>query len=179
MNKLVASFIRGACRVRRSAEMLPTQQERALIDAWQVHGGVRARVDLPRALASLAASVAKRLKGGAGEADPDLVQQAQIGMIKAADRLDPDRGFRFSTYAVWWVPAKFRTMCELAFRLSGARIPRNREPQPGRSPRRMPRKGPMRAWTRRMQTTDLRTLSGWACTGRLSSTRRSRGETAR
>jgi len=63
---------------------------------------------LLHAFAPLAVSVAKRLKRGSGEADTDLVQQAQIGLMKAVDRFDPDRGFRFSTYAVWWARAEIQ-----------------------------------------------------------------------
>jgi RNA polymerase sigma-32 factor len=35
----------------------------------------------------------------------DLVQEAGLGLMKAADKFDPDRGVRFSTYAVWWIKA--------------------------------------------------------------------------
>lgn len=105
MNKPVTNLIMGARRVRDS-KMLSAEEERALICAWQVHGDRTARDHLIQAFAPLAAAVAKRFKRGAGEADPDLVQQAQIGLIKAADRFDPDRGFRFSTYAVWWARAE-------------------------------------------------------------------------
>lgn len=102
MNKSVTSLIQGARRVRTPG-MLSADVERALICAWQVHGDRRARDHLIHAFAPLAASVATRLKRGAREVDPDLLQQAQIGLMKAADRFDPDRGFRFSTYAVWWI----------------------------------------------------------------------------
>lgn len=100
-NTTVRTLIHGNRRVRSSG-MLSADEERSLICAWQSHGGRRARDHLIRAFAPFAASIAKRLKRGTGEADPDLVQQAQIGLIKATDRFDPDRGFRFSTYAVWW-----------------------------------------------------------------------------
>jgi len=105
MNKPATNLIQGARRVRTNG-MLSAGEEQALICAWQTHGDRRARDQLIRAFSPLAASVAKRLKRGAGEADPDLLQQAQIGLMKAVDRFDPDRGFRFSTYAVWWVRAE-------------------------------------------------------------------------
>jgi RNA polymerase sigma-32 factor len=38
----------------------------------------------------------------------DLVQEASLGLMKAADKFDPDRGVRFSTYAVWWIKASIQ-----------------------------------------------------------------------
>lgn len=105
MNKPVTNLIHGARRVRTSG-MLSADQERKLVCAWQARGDRRARARLINAFAPLAASVARRLKRGAGEVDPDLLQQANIGLMKAADRFDPERGFRFSTFAVWWVRAE-------------------------------------------------------------------------
>ena len=105
MNKPVTNLIQGARRVR-TAGMLSAGEERALIDAWQAHGDRHARDRLIRAFAPLSGSIVKRFKRGGGEVDPDLLQQAQIGLMKAVDRFDPDRGFRFSTYAVWWVRAE-------------------------------------------------------------------------
>ncbi|MHA7827631.1 MAG: sigma-70 family RNA polymerase sigma factor [Roseovarius sp.] len=105
MNKPVTNFTHSSRRVRTPG-MLSAKQERALIRAWQQQGDRRARDRLIHAFAPLAGAIVKRFKRGGGEVDPDLLQQARIGLMKAADRFDPERGIRFSTYAVWWVRAE-------------------------------------------------------------------------
>ena len=50
----------------------------------------------------LVLSVAKRY-GDCGLAFTDLCQEGNFGLAKACDRFDPSKGFRFSTYAVWWI----------------------------------------------------------------------------
>ncbi|PPB79977.1 RNA polymerase sigma-32 factor [Albidovulum inexpectatum] len=94
---------------RRSADRsraLSAEDEANLIRAWQERGDERARERLLNAFAPMAVAMARRFSGGRGVADPDLVQQANIGLMKALDRFDLSRGRRFSTYAVWWVRAE-------------------------------------------------------------------------
>ena len=53
----------------------------------------------------LAISMASKFKRY-GAPMNDLIQEAGLGLMKAADKFDPDRGVRFSTYAVWWIKAQ-------------------------------------------------------------------------
>jgi len=105
MNKPFTNHAHGTRRIRTPG-MLSAEVERDLVQAWQNHGDRRARDRLLWAFTPLAISVARRFNRGAREPDPDLVQQANIGLMKAADRFDTARDIRFSTYAVWWVRAE-------------------------------------------------------------------------
>lgn len=99
---------RSRSKLDRPAEFLDAETELALARAWRDEGDTDARNRLVTAHRALAVSVARRA-GGAGRApDEDIVQQANIGLLKAAERFDPDRGFRFSTYAAWWIRAEIQ-----------------------------------------------------------------------
>jgi RNA polymerase primary sigma factor len=65
-------------------------------------GDARARVRLIERNLRLVVSVAKRYRG-MGLAFEDVIQEGNIGLMKAAERFDPEMGHRFSTYATWWI----------------------------------------------------------------------------
>jgi len=64
--------------------------------------GENAKASLVQANMRLVFHIAKYYRYR-GVAYPDLVQEGTFGLMKAVDKYDPDRGFRFSTYASWWI----------------------------------------------------------------------------
>jgi RNA polymerase primary sigma factor len=65
-------------------------------------GDAKARTRLVEKNLRLVVSVAKRYRGY-GVPFEDLIQEGNIGLMKAVEKFDPDRGWRFATYAMWWV----------------------------------------------------------------------------
>jgi RNA polymerase sigma-32 factor len=71
---------------------------------WQEHKDRRATDALVTSHFRLAAKVARRYQGY-GLPLADLVAEANLGLVIAASRFEPDHGSRFSTYALWWIKA--------------------------------------------------------------------------
>jgi RNA polymerase primary sigma factor len=85
---------------RISRDSLLTREEEIEL-ASRVRGGdALARRTLTEKNLRLVISVAKRYRG-MGLPFEDLIQEGSIGLIEVVERFDPERGYRFSSYAVW------------------------------------------------------------------------------
>lgn len=89
------------------AELLDAETELKLAYAWRDERDEEALHRLVTAYMRLAISMAAKFKRY-GAPMNDLIQEAGLGLMKAADKFDPDRGVRFSTYAVWWIKASIQ-----------------------------------------------------------------------
>jgi RNA polymerase sigma-32 factor len=89
------------------AELLDAETELQLAYAWRDQRDEAALHRLVTAYMRLAISMASKFRRY-GAPMNDLIQEAGLGLMKAADKFDPDRGVRFSTYAVWWIKASIQ-----------------------------------------------------------------------
>ncbi len=83
-----------------SGKALENIEERMLLRA--VKRGERAKSELTQANLRLVVSIAKRYSGR-GMQLLDLVQEGNLGLMRAVDKFDYTKGFKFSTYATWWI----------------------------------------------------------------------------
>lgn len=81
--------------------LLTAAQERALAARAQ-RGDMAARNALVEANLRLVVAIAQKYRR-ASVSLFDLIQEGNLGLIRAAEKFDPSRGFRFSTYASWWI----------------------------------------------------------------------------
>jgi len=104
--KIDTSLVRLVEEAKRFP-MLTAEREQALAHGWRDERD-------PAALRELIGShlrlVIKIARGYTGYGLPlaDLVSEGNVGLMQAAEKFDPSRGFRFSTYALWWIRASIQ-----------------------------------------------------------------------
>ena len=93
--------------VVRRFSMLERDQEYMLAKRWREHGDRDAANQLVTSHLRLAVKVAMSYRGY-GLPVSEIISEGNVGLLQAVDRFEPDRGFRFSTYAVWWIRASIQ-----------------------------------------------------------------------
>jgi RNA polymerase sigma-32 factor len=88
----------------RQFPMLEAQEEFMLAKRWREHGDRDAAHKLVTSHLRLAVKIAMGYRGY-GLPISEMISEANVGLMQAVKRFEPDRGFRLTTYAMWWIKA--------------------------------------------------------------------------
>ena len=91
------------CQIQRFPTLEP-HEEYMLAKRWREHGDHEAAHKLVNSHLRLVAKIARGYRGY-GLPISDVISEGNIGLMQAVQRFEPERGFRFATYAVWWIRA--------------------------------------------------------------------------
>jgi RNA polymerase sigma-32 factor len=99
----LASYLRA---IRRFA-LLEPHEEYMLAKRWRAHGDADAAQRLVTSHLRLVAKIAIGYRGY-GLPIAEVISEGNVGLMQAVKRFDPDRGFRLTTYAIWWIRASIQ-----------------------------------------------------------------------
>jgi RNA polymerase sigma-32 factor len=88
----------------KSVPMLSEEEEYSLAIKWRDEKDIKAAQRLILSHLRLVIKVAQKFRGY-GLPIADLISEGSIGLMKAVKKFDPDKGYRLSTYAIWWIKA--------------------------------------------------------------------------
>ncbi len=91
----------------RKFPMLQADEEYMLAKRWKEHGDVDAVHKLVTSHLRLVAKIAMGYRGY-GLPIAELISEGNVGMMQAVKRFEPEKGFRLSTYAMWWIRASIQ-----------------------------------------------------------------------
>jgi RNA polymerase sigma-32 factor len=91
----------------RRLPMLQADEECTLAKRWREHGDGNAAQSLVTSHLRLVAKIAMGYRGY-GLPVSELISEGNIGLMHAVKRFDPEKGFRFATYAIWWIKASIQ-----------------------------------------------------------------------
>ena len=107
MNNFIDNDSKSFVKKAMSLPLLEEKHELDLANKWKNKNDENALHELIQAHMRLVVSYAVKYKNY-GLSLNDLIQEGNIGLMKAAQKFEPDKGFRFSTYASWWIRASIQ-----------------------------------------------------------------------
>jgi RNA polymerase sigma-32 factor len=87
--------------------MLEPEEEYMLAKSWAEHGDSKSAHKLVTSHLRLAAKIALGYRGY-GLPTNEVISEANIGLMKAVKRFEPEKGFKLATYAMWWIRASIQ-----------------------------------------------------------------------
>jgi RNA polymerase sigma-32 factor len=91
----------------RRFSILEKELEYRLAKRWREHGDRKAADQIVTSHLRLAAKIAKNYRGY-GLPMSEIISEGSVGLMQAINRFEPERGFRFATYAIWWIRASIQ-----------------------------------------------------------------------